>query len=159
MNYKSNIYEILDPKIYGVDIDWVPASARSRSPLAGQVLHNDQGDLKLVEGPLLVVQNRVRELMTPYGFYGRYVEDFEGIHLVDGDYGNQSYYYLSEPSNTLPIDQISNECTRIMLKDARVKSAYTIPDLYPEVGILLIRIEFALLDGSEGSFQISLNPR
>lgn len=144
---------------YGRDLDWTPARARNTiNGVLGDLKVNSLGDLETVDGVRVVIQSRIRELLTPYGYIGRYVEDIEGVKYVDGDYGNLTYLLLSEPTNNISLSDVADACTYVMLKDVRVRSAEVKPNVDPERGLLLVKIDFTLQGGADGSFTFALNP-
>ncbi len=154
---QTHILEQSIEPFLGVDLDMSPASARTRDLSAGDLKLTPTHDVKTIKGVELVVQSRIRELTTPYGYYARYVEDYEGVKVLDANYGNKAFSYLSEPMNTLPLDKIIEACAEVMLKDARISSAEVIPDLDIENGLILIRINFTVIDGNTGDLQFALN--
>lgn len=145
------------PGFYGKDLDWVPAMSIT-DPNPGNLRLTASGDLATVEGPRLVIQSRVRELLTPYGFCARYVRDYTGVKLVDADYGNPVYLILSDPLNEIPLEGVAAACQYVMLKDSRVANARVTPDVVPDVGLILLRIEFTLVTGEQGQLELTLNP-
>ena len=150
---------VLEPRaeeLLGTDIDWTPASNRYKDVTSGNLKLTSTGDMALVSGIDLVVQSRIKELMTPIGKYAVVVEDIDGVSILDADYGNPAYSYLSEPTNRIPLQKIADACTDIMLKDARVTYASAKPNLDPTTGVLLILIDFSIIDGSTGNLSVSL---
>lgn len=143
---------------YGTDIAMVPARARLTAN-AGDLPVTGIGDLTYTDGPALVMQARIRELMTPYGYYGRYVADLQGVKYIDGDYGNPAFFVLSEPTNSIPMEFVSASCEYVMLKDPRVQVATARPDIDPDTNTLLIQIDFMLVTGASGSFRLALRPQ
>jgi hypothetical protein len=142
----------------GVDLLSTPASDRVRSPGAGDLRSNKTGDLTTDSGLQLVIRGRLRELTTPIGQYARYIDDVDGLKLIDIEYGNEAFRYLSEPTNTLPLDRIIESCRTVMLKDIRVESANVSPTLDPNTGMLNIKINFTIISGNVGSISFALNP-
>jgi hypothetical protein len=141
---------------YGVDLEHVPAAAGTYRPDAGDLVVDATGDFVAIGGPMVVVQDRVKELLTPYGSLGRYVRDVDGLKYVDGTYGNPAYLLLSEPLNTLPLQLIADSCENIMLKDERVEQAKAFPDILPDTGMILVRIDYVLVAGFAGSLSLRL---
>ena len=154
----NNPYYEGEPQVnYGVDLHIVPAGAKQYRE-AGNFVVTGSGDFGVLSGPLLVMQNRIRELLTPYGSYGRYIEDVTGIKYIDGTYGNPVYFSLSEPQNNLKLQELANACQYIMKKDPRVSEARVVPDINVELGQLLIYVEFTLATGETGTFSFNLQP-
>lgn len=114
------------------------------------------GDLKTINGIELVVQSRIRELTTPFGYLARFIQDRDGIKLVDADYGNSIFNLLAEPSNTLPFEKVAEECRRIMLKDSRIASTEVKPFFDDEQNVLRVQIDFTLADGNQGQIGFDL---
>jgi hypothetical protein len=151
---------VVEPRVeplLGTDIDWSPASNRYKDLTSGNLEVTTSGDFALISGVDLVAQSRIKELMTPIGMYAAITEDINGVGVLDADYGNPAYSYLSEPTNTLPLQQIADACREIMLKDARVTNATARPNLDTNSGVLFVLVEFSILDGSSGSLSVSLN--
>ena len=157
MKTQINLFDNFDPDSFGIDLDSRPASDRARFGDAGDLRSTSFGDISTISGPELVVKSRVRELTTPFGYYSRYIQDVEGLKLVDGDYGNALYTLLSEPQSTISMDRVVSTCKDIMLKDTRVSTAEVTPSLNADSGKIDVLITFTLNDGASGSLQFSLN--
>jgi len=151
------VIDAFDPAILGADLAWTAASNRAKDLRSGDLMMTSTGDIALVEGVQLVVQLRIRELTTPLGYFAQVVEDINGVTILDADYGNPTYTYLSEPANTLPLELIAEMCRDIMLKDARIKDARVKPNIDPGTGNLVIQVDFSLIDGTQAELALSLN--
>ena len=141
----------------GVDLRILPAADRIKTRFAGDLLADKTGDLELIDGTELVVRGRIRELTTPLGLYARYIEDVDGLKIIDAEYGNTAYHYLSEPSNTIPLDKIILACRDTMLKDIRVQTADVIPSIDPRTGNINITVNFRIISGNTGTLTFGLN--
>lgn len=141
---------------YGGDIGHIPAMSRIPSSDVGD-LSATGGDLEAISGPGVVVRNRAKELLSPYGSMARYIRDYTGLKYIDGLYGNPAHFYLSEVSMQIPLERLAVLCEKIMLKDPRVATATAFPDVIPDSGLILIRVDYTLTAGGVGTLAVNLN--
>lgn len=120
---------ILNPELLGTDI---------ATGTNGDLLP-DGSDAGTVSGVLNTINAFVRELTTPFGYLAKYVEDAEGLKLLNEKYGNPGYFLLSEP-----LDQV--------WLDTMIEAIEAVADNQPRIE--LIQVDHEILSGTKVHFMI-----
>lgn len=101
-------------------------------------------DFDYVDGPDHVVVRFARELMSPHNLLAAYCRDYQGIKVLEEDYGNHAFYELSEPLDDSWIESVK-------------QSIYLVGEAQPNLTVE--NVDYYMLDVSKGrmGFDISIS--
>ena len=112
-----------------------------------QVTHT--GDLALQTGSESIVDNLLRRMHTPPEGYGRWVRDGDEVTLLDEDYGNPAYLFLSTPFNVNDAFEIRQALRAAAENEPRI-NIINVQILEVDYrGSITVRITYRILDNAE----------
>jgi phage baseplate assembly protein W len=82
---------------------------------------SETGDLKIVEGEKAINESLYRRIKTPAAGYARWVRYEDGLAMLDKEYGNPLYSYLSSPITNTTIGSIKEAITTAVEGEKRIK--------------------------------------
>lgn len=100
-----------DPKLIGNDMDLVE----------GEDIEVNNGDIKLITGVESIYKSLRRRLYTSKLGFERLLKTTEGLIIVNPEYGNDAFSYLSSLNNDINKDYVLNEIDRIFNDEPRIK--------------------------------------
>lgn len=81
----------------------------------------ETGDLKIVEGERAINESLYRRIKTPVLGYQRWVRYLNGLFLLDGDYGNPLFNYLSSPITNATVEKIREGVESAVVRERRIQ--------------------------------------
>jgi phage baseplate assembly protein W len=82
---------------------------------------SETGDLKVVEGEKAINESLYRRIKTPAAGYMRWVRYEDGLALLDKEYGNSLYNYLSSPITNTTVESIREGITSAIAGERRIE--------------------------------------
>lgn len=79
------------------------------------------GDFQTITGADLVTQALLRRLHTPTNGYKRLVQTANGLEIIDGNYGNATYEYLSAASTPMNVAAVEAALKEAIAAEKRVE--------------------------------------
>lgn len=86
----------------------------------GDLIFGLESELENVIGYDELRQAIRRRLMTPKGALTRSIQDYTGVQIINSDYGNGAWKYLSEPLTASLPSNIKNEIKTCLAKEDRI---------------------------------------
>ena len=81
----------------------------------------ETGDLKIVEGERAINESLYRRIKTPVTGYQRWVRYLNGLFLLDRDYGNPLFNYLSSPITNATVEKIKEGIGSAIARERRIE--------------------------------------
>ena len=86
----------------------------------GDLIFGLETELESVVGYAELKQAIKRRLLTPKGALTRTIQDYTGVQIINADYGNGAWKYLSEPLSASLPSNIKNEIKICLAKEDRI---------------------------------------
>jgi phage baseplate assembly protein W len=81
----------------------------------------ETGDIKVIEGESAVNESLYRRIKTPATGYMRWVRYVDGLKLLDKEYGNSLFSYLSSPITNKTAERMREGITNAIAGDKRIE--------------------------------------
>lgn len=88
---------------------------------SGDFMITETGDLKIIEGEKAINESIYRRIKTPEMGYQKWVRYEDGLMLLDKDYGNPVYSYLSSPITSDTADILKKRITNALKGEKRIE--------------------------------------
>jgi len=87
----------------------------------GDLKVTETGDIEIVEGERAVNESLYRRIKTPAMGYMRWVRYVDGLKLLDEEYGNTLFNYLSSPITNTTVEKIREGITSALAEERRIE--------------------------------------
>lgn len=109
----------------------------------------ESGDLAVQTGAESIVDNLLRRMHTPPQGYARWVRDGEALTILDLNYGNVAYLYLSTPLSLDDGGEIKDAIFEAAAQEQRIQVLDVQLTSFDLTGKVTVSLTYRILDNSE----------